>query len=68
MKTLNDYKKQAIRAAHKDAKDGFKYHCIRNASSKRIDAITGGMIANGFNNADRDIVAMEWECALWNYA
>jgi hypothetical protein len=64
MKTLNDYKKQAIRAAHKDAKDGFKYHCMRNASSKRIDAITGGMIANGFNNADRDIVAMEWECAL----
>ena len=64
MKTIHYYKTKAKRAALLDASEGFTYHCLRNASSKRIDAITGEMIAEGFNNSDRDLVSLVWECNL----
>jgi GGDEF domain-containing protein len=64
MKALSDYKRRARELAKTDSQSGFQYHCIRNASSRAIDALTGLMARKGFQNDDRQAVELEWQNSL----
>lgn len=55
---------KAITAAIADTKDGFKYHCIRNAHSMRISTLTDAMSKAGEPKSYRDVIELVWENSL----
>ena len=64
MKTLSRYKELARAIAKKDTAQGFSFHVIRRPFSEAISALTGQMIAEGFDLRDRDAVESTWELSL----
>ena len=64
MKTLSQYKELARAIAKKDTAQGFSFHVIRRPFSGSISALTGQMIAEGYDSRDRDAVESTWELSL----
>ena len=64
MKTLSHYKERARAIAKKDTARGFRFHVVRFPSSVAISALTGQMLAEGFNSRDCDAIESTWEHSL----